>query len=693
MSRLSLRDCARFLLPFGLCFLVVAPVYPLTSFLSRIILNQVNVSAGKTLQVSGLIFSRPGKMILQEVFLEFPENRIFLADRGFVYYALSDLWKGDLVIRKAVMKNGHIDRWKKEIVQNIQQSLIAKQGIHQKRDEKVFDVPEYQNICFQNFAVKLPDLPGSKDAGILLLDFCLTASNSYGKCQGQVRYRGPIAEKSFAQKIFIQGVNFLADVEFLSGDLLINHADFSYKQFVFRGTGMIRDLAYQPNISIKFHSDPVRLDQMANLKQLSPQGGEISLTGELIGNLERIDFQSELSMPSVELNIDKDLLKLDNLTGRFRYQLPGNTLVVEQLSGIVDDETQFNLRGNVINIFSPRLDLRCDIFQRPDKRERSRKAKLILAAFFKGRWGKDGFLGQVDIVHDYSKDKQYRCRMKDLLFFPGRSSKSWDVKTHGVFFEELKREEKSSKVVQGFEFKTADLKFHTKGKTTWLDDFSMPGYGGVVLAKGAINFRNGLSRYFLQLNFENLDLKNVKLFDPLTCDISGIVSGSIEIKNQDVSVLRGTIAAQNFSLKNFAPLDKVSEFIGIDSLREVQGKNVIIDFELTDQKTLISRLDLDGDHVQLRSRFDVDQRPWLDGVVALSLPRASLEQSKIFKTLLSIARERDQLLDFVVHVSGFSTSLRTELIESNFRDKLKEQIGVKVQRYIEQKVNQAVEGP
>ena len=150
--------------------------------------------------------------------------------------------------------------------------------------------------------------------------------------------------------------------------------------------------------------------------------------------------------------------------------------------------------------------------------------------------------------------------------------------------------------------------------------------------------------------------------------------------------------ARNFHLRNLDPLNDVADFLGIASLRDISHAQLALDFDLNAEGSTIQRFDFDTDDISLRARCHVNNDRWLDGTIALSLPRRTLEESKIFKTLLSIARERNNQLDFVVHTTGFLGSIRTELTESDFRDKLKERVSTRIQQHIENEIKKAIEG-
>ena len=197
--------------------------------------------------------------------------------------------------------------------------------------------------------------------------------------------------------------------------------------------------------------------------------------------------------------------------------------------------------------------------------------------------------------------------------------------------------------------------------------------------------------YHFWIDLNRLNLKDIKLSYPVYCEISGIVSGRAEVSNPRGANVKGVASAQSFKLAKLEPLDKIADFIGINTIKEISNADIVAEFDLSPMQSRIKHFDLDSRQMRIRSDFTIDNKKWLEGEVALSLPRKILQESKIFKTLLSIARERNDLLDFVVHLSGYMWQMRTELVKSDFRDKLKEKIGVDTQRYIENQANKAIE--
>ena len=172
--------------------------------------------------------------------------------------------------------------------------------------------------------------------------------------------------------------------------------------------------------------------------------------------------------------------------------------------------------------------------------------------------------------------------------------------------------------------------------------------------------------------------------------ISGKVNGVVQLKNKRGLYVKGILEAEDFTVEKLEPLDQIAEFLGLTSLKKITNGKIVTEFELSPKISEIKLFDFDSADLTIRSFYSINENEFLKGSVALSLPRTVLVQSRIFKKLLSIARERGDKLDFVVQISGFLGALRTELIESDLRDKLKERVNVNIQKYIQNALNKAI---
>ena len=304
------------------------------------------------------------------------------------------------------------------------------------------------------------------------------------------------------------------------------------------------------------------------------------------------------------------------------------------------------------------------------------------------------FLGNAGLLFNNGADRQYACSLKDLLLSKDEKSpgRTLVVKAAAVNLLETLITEREKKTLQSFNLSDIDARLAMTGKRTLIEYMGMSGYGGKVLLRGNVHLNKDISECLLSIKMDKLDLEDIKLNYPVYCELSGVISGNVEIKNKKDINVSGIVTAENFRLTKLGPLDKIADFIGITSIKEIANAQILADFDLSAATSVIKRFDLDSETMQVRSKFDINNQKWLEGEVALSLPRAMLEESKIFKTLISLARERNDLLDFVVHITGFLWQLRTELVKSDFRDKLKERISPGVQRYIETEANKAMDG-
>jgi hypothetical protein len=259
-------------------------------------------------------------------------------------------------------------------------------------------------------------------------------------------------------------------------------------------------------------------------------------------------------------------------------------------------------------------------------------------------------------------------------------------------FSEIALEKGEKKKTQEFRFNNVISDIRFVGKKTFVDSFLAEAYGGRLLLRGYTYFNRNVRHSRFLIGMENVGLKDTKITYPVPCKVSGMVSGDIDIKtNKDNTYVKGIMTASGLDLSGLELLDKVADFIGIKSIKEINGADFAVGFDLSPEKSVIEQFDLDSPEMSIRSNFRIDQKQWLEGEIALGLPRKVLEESKIFKKLIAMARERQRFLDFVVHLSGYSWQLRTELVKSDLRDKLREKTAAWIQNRIEREVNKAIE--
>ena len=554
---------------------------------------------------------------------------------------------------------------------------------------------EGARICFNKMYIRVAGEGGAPDTKDIVLDFCLDYLGDKVRCDGKVSY----AKSSWVdsdlgpQSLSFRNIGFLWDAGSAGNDLFVNQIKVFTSKYTFVGSGVIQNFVKSPKVDIKIYSETARLEKAESLAAFHPRGGELGIIGHLTGNFGDLKLSAELLIPIIELTLDKEVLSLDQLSCQVVYSSKNHSLVIKGLRGLIDGSMQFFIAGDIAHIASPLFNLRGEIVSLTPKKEVIKNSKVLLA--FRGGPKQNGITGSASILLADVNGRQYLFSLRDFSLIKkitGGTEGNFLLRGADLNLSEITVVEGQKKKAQEFEFGNLKGDIRFVGKKTFIDSFSMDAYGGKITLKGYSYFNRDIhdSHFAVQLN--TVGLKGAKLTYPVYCEATGIVSGDIDVRNNNKGTyVKGGIAAANLNLAKLEPLDKVADFIGIKSIKMINNADLLVAFDLSPAKSLIERFDLDSAEMGIRSNFNINKEQWLEGEVALSLPRKTLEESKIFKKLLAIARERQNLLDFVVRVSGISWQLRTELVKSDFRDKLKEKISTGIQQYIEGEANKAME--
>ena len=726
MSRLALKRFACFFLPFIACYLLFSLLFYLSDIYSKRFGDLFSRLAGPEVSVNRVFLSPFEGMILKDVQFRDHSGRAIFMKQVTLVCSLSDLLKKKLRFTKIMVDDLHMDihqdqnapSWN-NLPDLIKKRQTASDAIPPWRDDNPKDRPLTKKqagfelrfdktlLCFHNARVGIsPSNEGEKKKW-LVLDVCLDSQGNKIHCTGRADYNKSslLNQMSGASYVSVPYLNFLLDIEPIGTDILVDQVKIDGQQYFLAGTGIIRDAAISPKLDLRIYSSPIRLEEISFLKSLHLKGGELGIVGNLTGSFDDLNLYSEWVMPTIEIPLEKDILKLDQLFCHFNYRFKTHGLNIKEFAGIIDESQKFSMTGEINNILSPFLNVRCELTKplstasirdgdpkgRPLTKDSPHSDSVLIN--LAGNLERSRFLGNANFIYSNSTDRQYFVAFKDFVLSKDatrEANSGFMVEAAGLNLSEQMITGQEKKILQSFDFRDVDARIKMFGKRMFVNSLAMSGYNGRVLLKGSTYFNKGMHECLLSIHMENLDLKDIKLTYPVYCEISGITSGDIEIQSQREAEVRGFVTANHFKIARLGPLDKIADFIGINSIKEIDNAQIALDFDLSAKNSLIHRFDLDSEKMWIRSGFKINSQNWLESEVALSLPRAVMEESKMFKTLLATARERNNLLDFVVHVSGFLWQLRTELVKSDFRDKLKEQVSVSVQKYIEKEANKAI---
>jgi len=673
-----LRDFFLFFLPFIICFTFLFFLSQFSRIVSAKVTSLITEMAGPDFSLGGLSISSARGIRLERVKVHNAFGFDFSADAVTFKYSWQHLWPVKLAIKNIVMAEVKIDQWAetrrfslKEIRNFKNRRFKFWGGLEVVLNEAVF--------CFENFYLDI-SLPLDKQASReLTIDFCLDGRDQKISFDGKISPDGGFLATP---------CHFSGHFDPVGKDLLVD-ASVDYTEYHFSGSGIISDFLGQPQADIKFHSQPISLDYYRWFKTVKTKEGQVSFLGHLTGPLNDLNVKMEFIIPSTEIALEKDTLGLDHISGLINYRLRDKIFYIKQIKAAVDNNFAINISGKIEHIFSPKLELRCQM----QYLEQSSK-QYDWAVEFQGQSSENRLAGSAQLIWLGAESRQYVCLLKDMSMQkkdPLSAKSDFVVTAKGLeFIEQIIRDNKELPLQKLF-FDQLALEVNFLGKRTLIEQLTVDGYGGRVSAQGNFYFNEKEREYMMDFNLNKIDFKDIEVFYPVYAEVSGIISGQVSASHHKGGQVKGVLTAERFRLTHFNPLDKIADFLGLSTMKEIIDAQIVVDFDLSAQESIIEQFDFDSESLQMRSHFNVSKGRWLEGVVALSMPRVTLAESKIFKRLMAIAREREEKLDFLVRVSGYADSLRTELIESTLRDTLKERLSTRIQKYIEEKINKAME--
>jgi len=683
LNKSVLRNFIFFALPFAVCLLVFVSISLLIQ--SYLAVAGQSILAGKVAEK--IDFSPFGEICIARISLP-AGTRVFSLENTTLRFAPSGLFKKKLLVKSVFVGRLETTGWPQGLEIFGADSFLGsiRDFIPQKAGgfAVVFNEAAY---CFRQ--IKINDF--------LFLDTCISLKGDQVKVFGRTDLaKTTLFDLNRLGNDLSRYIDFFADVVVLDNDILLNQIKISHSPYVFNGSGSIRQYAKNPYLDVRFYSDPISLGKISFLESWHPNGGDVGIIGTLTGAVDNPALQGEIVMPLTEFLLDNEGLEISRLLCKFFYGYRDRVLTLRELSGIVDGNLKFFIDGKVAGLSSPLINLRCRLtsMANPGQQQGLGSLKIDL----KGRWNHGSLLGDAYVRYPVAQERDYGVLLKNLNLSwqapedPEKYQTGVVLQIGGIELAERKGG-RGVRILQEFDFSNLTSKIQMTGKRFLIEKSSMEGYGGKVWLRGKGCFKKGLPVYSLTIDFDKIDFKDRKISYPVYCEISGVFSGYLDLEAKAGNRVQGIIVADQFRVSKLAPLDKVADFIGINSIKDVGEAEIAAEFDFLPQHSSIKRFDLDGQGIRIRSNFDINEKNWLDGQIALSMPRKTLEESKIFKKLLSIARERHDSLDFVVRVKGFADSLRTELVESDFRDKLKDKVGTNIQRYIEEEANKAIDEP
>ncbi len=604
-----------------------------------------------------------------------------------IKYSLRNILKRQIVLTSVVVKSPRYMR-------GLPVEIPAQQDFGELFRKKIYPLPSgislvihEARVCFKDLAGTVPNFLMQGYDENFNLGFCVDKKKKQFSCQGKVHLSRPV------QNNLPQIFKFSLKAEAVGPDLL---TDFKvgYGAYTLLFSGVVANFLHAPKFNLQFNSPLMPLVGWKFFNNIELRSGEVSLLGRITGPVTDLNLHTEMIMAAAEAFIDDDVMSLKDFSLRSDYAFKTAQLSVEHFQATVDDSILIEAGGTLKNLSAPEFDVSVKLKEITEEDPTKKRDPFFVTVQGQLNRPLRQARGEVSLVWPGPGLRRYICTFQNVSAeLKGEKEDRHIVSlvTDKIQLMVQDFEGEQWQTLQGFDFDRAVFAAGFKGKHTYIDRGEIEGYSGSVRIRGSVYLNRQYSECDLNIDVEHLNFAEINVLYPVNFQISGIFNGMVHITMDNGLVARGFFMAEHFSLKSFQPLEKTAEFLGINSIREIKDAQILTDFHLSREGSEIKRFDFDNDTLRMRSNFQLNKEGWLEGSMAMSLPRDVLAESKIFQKLMAIARQRDEQLDFVVRLSGYLDSLRTELVESELRDALKERLSTGIQQYIQDKINQAIE--
>jgi len=563
--------------------------------------------------------------------------------------------------------------------------------------------PKIPTIYISDFRLIVDNDPDNKRFVILNTKFYPRVKNLI--CEGDVDLSNLNINLNIMGKIPItilsKKIGFYIDVVPFEENLLLSSSRILIENVKMIGSGIIYNFMKEPYLDIKLISNPLNLKESIKLKSQYCLVGLLNLTNRLYGKIKSPKLDTEAALLNSYIYSFKKAFRMGDIACNIRLGKEG--VNIKGFTAVFDDRFPFFLSGTIKNLFEPKFDIEIvSTLRKPVIRNIAENFDLHLnLSVGKDEQFVNGEVG-LSFIREERRDKKYFSKKIEVKFddlslniYSQNSHKKKDsLDFLRISAKKLKISEKLSsqneatiKDVLEFNNLRWDIIFDPGFLT--IREFNCYGYGGEIRAYGTLDFTKPFI-YNLSLVLNNIEIEEIKRFYPINCSLSGRMNGRLLFQNKGPDYIKGIVGIKNAQLRDLEPLDQTADFLGINSIKHIEEANILTEFESDKDGFYINKLDLNALGIILKSNLNINKKHWIDGRISLSLSRNFLEESDKFRLLLKLAQEESSMIDFDFRATGFPGSLRIQLLEGEFRDKLMGKLNRDIQRRIEVEINKVI---
>ncbi|MFC1645914.1 DUF3971 domain-containing protein [Candidatus Omnitrophota bacterium] len=511
------------------------------------------------------------------------------------------------------------------------------------------------------------------------------AQNKLLLSRGKVR----ILESAFLGKTDFDQSNSLLDepldyafeTTYLDDDFVINKLDLIGFIARFIMSGRIKD--YESNFDLDLKGE-LRDFLLEDVKQLNNEyiysRGILGAKFYIKGPIENADFSTDIKISDSNLKI-LDFLKIDKINSNLIWDNKG--FRSKKISGSIDNAPiSLSLdigredEKKIINLelSSQNLDLLDDI-----------RIKFQ-GGFLKNILGCDI---EIEIEHTYNKKSLTRYFNFDNLYL-SLDDFEFNCDSADIQFGEVGQSQ-AEKKLKKLLLKKLSGNITIVRDSLELYNFEAGAFGGFLKADASFSRKENALQYNARVILDKLDAAEmVGEFLSGEFQLSGLLSGSINLNSKLRENISGDIQILNGDIANNAVLVAISDFFGIPSLKKVAFSNLkVIFYKVWNQYT--SKISLFSPDVAIyvdNKSFEDDS---LDGYLLVKLATVLTDESPKFRRLFKYIGYKEPMVYFPFQLKGYAGKPRIEWLENEFKEKLQDFLPESNKRLLQEALNKMVE--
>lgn len=351
----------------------------------------------------------------------------------------------------------------------------------------------------------------------------------------------------------------------------------------------------------------------------------------------------------------------------------------------------FSLGGDISFSAPLSIDLMVSSYPFEKPQSGTERNPLIFSLGAKGNFQKNRFNGIIGIdffrnVGNNTLAQKVETAFKNLSFDFSRGEYP------KVAFDEADFTYRSQESPYRLFFANAKASFYFKDNLIRLMRLDSLIYDGVLTADGRVNLNRAMPQCEFDLEVKKISADKLKGLLIHFSKVEGALDSRLHYQNYPSSVLGGTMTMSEGCLNNFEFFKWLADFFALPLLGRINFDTLSLDFLVDDTGAKLEHINLDSPDTGLYGYFGVSSRDLVNSTLSLKLSKNIIKDSLKLKPLARLLGKDFSALVFDFQLSGFSSSLNFKWLKSDFKKKIQDAIPGFIERSIERKVEEAIEG-